>query len=148
MTPRWVSKVTFGLALAALGVATYLTVAHFTAGRALICVENGAVNCAKVTTSAQSRFLGIPVALLGLAWSAAMVGLCRQAAWRSHRPAVRTARLITAVLGIGSVLYLLYAELVVVRAICLWCTVMHVLVFALFVLIVLHPEAERVPTHR
>jgi Predicted membrane protein len=148
MTPSWVGKVTFGLALAALGVATYLTVAHYTSPHALVCAENGVVNCTRVTTSAQSRFLGAPVAVLGVVWAATMVVLCRPAAWRSRRPSVRIARVGASVLGIASVSYLLYAELVVVRAICLWCTAMHVLVFTLFVLIVLHPEPERVPARR
>lgn len=144
MTPRWVVKVTFGLSIAAFAVAAYLTVAHYTSAHALVCVENGAVNCTKVTTSAQSRFLGIPVAVLGMVWAAAMVVLCRPAAWHSRRDAVRLGRLGASVLGIASVIYLLYAELVVVRAICLWCTAMHILVFTLFVLIVLHPDPERV----
>jgi uncharacterized membrane protein len=145
VTPTWVGRATFGLSIAALGVATYLTVAHYTSPHALVCADNGVVNCTKVTTSAQSRFLGIPVAVLGVVWAVAMVALCRPAAWRSPRSAIRHARLGASVLGIGSVIYLVYAELVVVRAICLWCTGMHVLVFALFVLIVLHTEPEPLP---
>ncbi len=35
------------------------------------------------------------------------------------------------------VLWLVYAELFVIDAICLWCTVVHVVAFALFVIVVL-----------
>jgi uncharacterized membrane protein len=37
------------------------------------------------------------------------------------------------VVGLGTVVYLLYAELFEVDAICLWCTAVHVLTFAVFV---------------
>ena len=36
----------------------------------------------------------------------------------------------------GFVLYLVSAELLIIHAICLWCTAVHVITFILFVLIV------------
>jgi uncharacterized membrane protein len=136
MTPRWVRLDTFVLALAALAVSAYLTLAHFTTSKLLVCSGSGTFNCTRVTTSAQSHFLGIPVAVLGLGWSVAMVAVCTPAAWRSPAPWIRFARLALAGAGILFVLWLLYAELFMIRAICLWCTAIHVLTFALFVLIV------------
>jgi len=44
---------------------------------------------------------------------------------------------VGAVGGIGFVLWLLYAELILIGAICVWCTVTHVIAFALFVVVVL-----------
>ncbi|MBO0808979.1 MAG: hypothetical protein J2P32_11850, partial [Actinobacteria bacterium] len=38
--------------------------------------------------------------------------------------------------GIGFVIYLIYVELFVVNAICLWCTSVHVITFVLFCLVV------------
>jgi uncharacterized membrane protein len=38
--------------------------------------------------------------------------------------------------GMGMVFYLLYAELFSIKAICLWCTAVHVVTFLLFVLVV------------
>ena len=52
------------LSLVALAAATYLTVAHYTSPKVLACSASGRVNCEAVTTSAQSTFLGIPVAVL------------------------------------------------------------------------------------
>jgi uncharacterized membrane protein len=150
MTPRWVARSTFALAIAALGVSAYLTIAHFTTSEVLGCSDSGAINCARVTASAQSRFLGIPVAVLGLAWSTAMVALCSPKAWRLRASWTRGLRLALACLGILFVLWLVYAELFTIRAICLWCTAIHVLAFALFVLVVVFgwtdaevPEAQR-----
>lgn len=137
MTPRWLPRLTFGLALACVAVATYLTIAHYTSPNALVCSDTGFVNCATVTTSAQSSFVGIPVAVLGLGWSVAMAVLCSPAAWRSSSVMLARARLGLSVLGVGFVLWLVYAELFVIGALCLWCTVIHVLTFALFATIAL-----------
>lgn len=125
------------MSVAAAAVAAYLTVAHYADPEILICAESETVNCGAVTTSAQSMFLGIPVALLGLLWAVAMVGLCLPAAWRSPSRPVHLARVVGAVGGMGFVLWLLYAELVIVGVVCLWCTVVHVLAFALFAVVVL-----------
>ena len=148
MAPRWLTRSAFVVALAALGVATYLTIARYASPDVLICSSSGVVNCAKVTTSAQSKFLGIPVAVLGVIWSLAAVALCSPWAWRSRSGILTLARLVLVGGGVAFILWLLYAELFVIRAICLWCTAMHLLVFVLFALVVFAaatpaPEASR-----
>jgi uncharacterized membrane protein len=52
--------------------------------------------------------------------------------WRRPEQAIRLGRLAWAVVGLGTVLYLLYAELFEIDAICLWCTSVHVLTLLLF----------------
>jgi len=108
----------------------------------LACASTGVVNCERVTTSAQSELLGVPVALLGLGWFLAMTALCSPWAWRSSVPWIRTARLAGAVAGMVFVLWLVYAELFVIRAICLWCTAVHVCTLGLFVTILWHTAAS------
>jgi hypothetical protein len=77
--------VAFVVALAAFGVAFYLTLAHYDASAVrLVCSGNGAINCAKVTSSPQSVILGVPVALIGLIYYAVMVGLNLPFMWRSR----------------------------------------------------------------
>jgi uncharacterized membrane protein len=137
VTPRWVPRASFALAIAALAVSGYLTIAHFTSPHVLACSANGTIDCAKVTTSPESVFLGVPVALLGLVWSAAMVAVCSPRAWRSSVPWLAGARIALASAGILFVLWLIYAELFVIHAICLWCTVIHILAFALFAITVI-----------
>jgi len=100
----------------------------------LACSGSGAINCAKVTTSSQSMLIGIPVAVLGLGWFLAMAVLNLPAAWRSGSAAAAVIRLVLAVGGMGFALYLISAELLSIKAICLWCTTAHVLTFGLFVL--------------
>jgi uncharacterized membrane protein len=134
--PRWVAPSTTALTAAGVAVSLYLTIAHYADPDLLVCAESGTVNCNAVTTSAQSELFGIPVALLGLLWFAGMMGLCLPIAWRSFNPYVHLARGAGAVAGMGFVLWLLYAELIIVGAICIWCTVAHVLAFALFIIVV------------
>ena len=124
------------LSLIGLGISTYLTIVHFVGTGALVCSDNGVVNCAKVTTSAQSHFLGMPVAVLGLAFYLVMTALNLPPAWRSADRRVHLARLAFIVVGILFALYLVSAELVIIGNICLWCTGVHLVTFLLFVLIV------------
>ena len=50
------------------------------------------------------------------------------------RREIALARMASLVVGIGFVLYLVYAELFDIGAICLYCTSVHIITFLLFVL--------------
>lgn len=146
--PRWLPITCLILSILALAVSIYLTYEHFapTGGTGLACPIGGK-SCTTVTTSAQSRFLGVPVALLGLLYYLGMVVLNLPALWCSRSPALGWIRLAAAVAGMMFVLWLIYAELFIIGAICMWCTVVHVLTFVLFCLILwgtvgLAPEAD------
>jgi uncharacterized membrane protein len=132
--PLWFQLVTWVLSMAGLGVSIYLTVAHFTDKPLAGCAESGAINCTKVTTSPQSYVFGIPVAVLGMAFFVAAVALMSPWAWRWARREVALIRIASLVVGIGLVIYLIYAELFIIGAICLYCTSVHVITFLLFVL--------------
>jgi uncharacterized membrane protein len=134
--PRWRSITALVLSLAGLGVSIYLTIAHFEGSQILVCAENSVVNCEKVTTSAQSEFLGIPVAILGLVFYVVMVLFNLPAAWRSQDRRVHIARLALAAIGMAFALWLIAAELVIIGAICLYCTSVHVITFLDLVVIV------------
>jgi uncharacterized membrane protein len=135
--PAWVRWTALGLSLAGLGVSIYLTIAHYTTTSILACSSKGYVDCAKVTTSAQSMVFGVlPVAVLGLAFYVFMAAVNSPWGWRLRIPLVWWARIGSAVVGIGFVLYLLYAEIIQIGNICLWCTSVHVITFLLFVLLV------------
>jgi uncharacterized membrane protein len=130
----WLQIATFVLALAGLGVSIYLTIAHFTESALAGCSESGLVNCTKVTTSPESYVFGIPVAVLGLAFFVFAVAIMSPWAWRASRREIHLARIASLVVGIGFVLYLVYAELFTIGSICLYCTSVHVITFLLFVL--------------
>jgi uncharacterized membrane protein len=131
----WLQITTFLLAVAGLGVSTYLTIAHFTQSTLAGCAETaGLVNCTKVTTSAQSYVFGIPVAVLGMAFFVFAVAIMSPWAWQAKRREIHLVRIASLVAGIGFVVYLLYAELFIIGNICLYCTSVHALTFLLFVL--------------
>ena len=132
----WLQLTTFALALAGLGVSIYLTIAHFTESALLGCSESGVVNCTKVTTSPQSYVFGIPVAVLGLAFYLFAVAIMSPWAWQAPRREIHLLRIASLVVGIGFVLYLIYAELFIIGSICLYCTSVHAITFVLFVLTV------------
>jgi uncharacterized membrane protein len=134
--PRGITVATLILAVIGLGVSAYLTAEHYSANTTLSCPATTGIDCVKVTTSPESKVVGIPVALLGLLFFVGFIGLVTPWAWRSGQVAVHAARLAGVVVGMGFVLWLVYAELFRIDAICLWCTAVHLLTFALFVLIV------------
>lgn len=134
----WLPWVATLVSLAGVAVATYLTVAHFTTPALLSCPDTGIVNCAKVTTSPESVIVGIPVAVLGLAFFVAMVVLNLPRSWSASGPLGAWAarlRLAGVIVGICFVLYLVSAELLIIGSICIYCTAVHVLTFVLFVLV-------------
>jgi uncharacterized membrane protein len=145
-TVGFVPLATFVLSLYALGASVYLTIAHYDTHVTLACSDKGIVNCAEVTTSAQSMVFGVlPVAVLGLAFYVFMTALNSPWVWRLQqtgseqlRKILRYTRVGAIVTGMGFVLYLVYAELIQIRAICLWCTSVHVATFLIFALIVFY----------
>jgi uncharacterized membrane protein len=127
------------LSLYGLGASIYLTIAHYDTHVSLICSDKGLINCEEVTTSPESIVFGIfPVAVLGLAFYVFMVAVNSPWGWRLSWPAVRWLRLGSVIVGMVFVLYLIYAEVDEIHAICLWCTSVHVATFLIFALLIFY----------
>ncbi|MBL7487525.1 vitamin K epoxide reductase family protein [Frankia sp. AgB1.9] len=131
--PSWVPLAGLAIVAAGLAVSIYLTVAHYDSSSILACPGTHLIDCQRVTTSPESRILGIPVAILGLVFFAFMAAAMLPAAWRTGHLVVRYGRVLFALTGVGMVFYLVYTELLTLDALCLWCTAVHVLTVALFV---------------
>lgn len=130
--PLWLQIVSFALAIVGLGISAYETWAHFHGSRLLGCSTRGG-GCTAVITSPQSMVFGvIPVAILGLAFYVAAVPLFSPWAWRMKRREVHAIRLASIVVGMGFVMYLIYAELYQIGSICEYCTGVHIVTFLLF----------------
>jgi len=124
------------LALIGLGISLYLTLAHYAQGQVpLACATTGVVNCELVTSSAESAIGPVPVALLGAAWFAVYLGLL---AFKVTGP----FQLAWAATGLAFVFYLVYAELFLIGALCLWCTAIHLVVIGLFLLAIGQSSAD------
>ncbi len=132
LTPRWPAWAGMVLCVAGLGLAAYLTDVHFQGAAPACPLSGGIVDCGAVVTSRWSAILGIPVPVLGLVFFAGMLPLQTPTAWRSPRRLVRWGRLGACAVGIGMILWLISAELFLIGKICIDCTTVHALTFALF----------------
>jgi uncharacterized membrane protein len=135
--PAWLQWTTWILSLAGLADSIWLTIVHYNTSVTLACPATSTINCEKVITSPQSIVFGIPVAVLGLAFYVFLAVANSPWVWRMTWPPIRYARVGSMVVGIVFVLYLVYTELFTIHAICLWCTSVHVITFALFALVAL-----------
>lgn len=134
--PRWLPPVSLGLSVLGLLLALYLSYEHLTQNKTLACAESSTVNCAKVTESQWSSFLGIPVAYLGVLFFVSMVALTLPQVYRRSTRAVDLVRVVWCGLGLVFALYLVFAELYHIKAICLWCTGVHVVTLVLLLTLV------------
>jgi uncharacterized membrane protein len=134
--PPWLQWATFALAIAGLAISAYETYAHYFNGSHLAGCPTGpgaTFDCSAVITSPQSMVFGvIPVAVLGLAFYVAAVPLFSPWAWRIQWRELNLVRLGSAIVGMGFVTYLIYAELYQIGAICEYCTGVHIVTFLLF----------------
>ena len=122
------------LTLGGLGllVSAYLTATHYFAEQVpLACSTGGFVDCEQVTNSAESMIGPVPVAVLGLVWFGVLLVLVLG---RRFNRGLLNLQMVWAVLGLLSIFYLVYAELFLIGALCLWCTAIHVLVVVLFLM--------------
>jgi uncharacterized membrane protein len=133
--PQWLQLVSLVLAIIGLGVSAYETWAHFNGSHLAGCPSgtHGTFDCTAVITSPQSMVFGvIPVAILGLLFYVFVVAIMTPWAWRMQRREVAWLRLGSMIVGMGFVVYLLYAEIYQIGEICEYCTGVHVITFLLF----------------
>ena len=109
------------LALVGAAIAAYLTYARYS-GNALYCVAGGG-GCETVQRSDYATLVGIPVAVLGLVAYAALLATALVSG--------RTAAAIGAGIAVSGAVFsawLLYAQLVLIDAICQWCVANDVVI--------------------
>jgi uncharacterized membrane protein len=128
---RWAWKFSLPIALLGLADSAYLTYTHFHPG-ALVCSATGHINCAKVTTSPESEIFGhIPVAIVGLVYFVLMTALMTPWLWQMRNEWVHRFRLAATGGAMGMVVYLVLVE-IHLKAICEYCTGVHIINFLLF----------------
>jgi len=131
------------MAVAGIAIAAYLTTVHY-AKVPLVCTTSSIINCARVTSSSYSVVPGtqLPITIPGMLWflvSGALAVIALRSAWNgTDEPArLRLAQFLWSAAGLLFVLYLVYAEIVQLRNICEWCTVIHLLTLATFLICML-----------
>jgi len=101
------------IALIGLGIATYLTIVHYTGGSPVCAIAHG---CETVQKSHYSKLFGIPVALLGgLTYLGLLATLVRD------DESSRTVGAMLAIVGLAFSGWLTFVEVFQLHAICIWC---------------------------
>ncbi|HEV8194724.1 MAG TPA: vitamin K epoxide reductase family protein [Ktedonobacterales bacterium] len=139
------------MAIAGLAISIYLTTVHY-AAVPLVCTNTGTLDCSAVTTSSYSVVprTNLPITIPGMLWFIVSGGLATSALvlHRQQRPEPERLRLLQLLwggAGLAFVLYLVYAEIVLIRHICEWCTVVHVLTLAIFLVALYRFQQAVVP---
>jgi uncharacterized membrane protein len=121
--------------LAGLGVSVYLTIVHYSA-IPLVCTTSGTVSCERVLSSGYAVIAGtaLPTSAAGIGWFAVSEALAiGQLTGRASRLMTRL-QVAWSALGLLTVLFLVFVEIAILGAICLWCTAAHALVLVTFLL--------------
>jgi uncharacterized membrane protein len=146
--PTWLQVTSLVLAVLGLAISAYETYAHYSNTALLGCPSKGGgtFDCAAVITSSQSMVFNVfPVAVLGLAFYVFAVVIFTPWAWRFTGGAIRLGsrtlritsrgvdllRLLSMIVGMGFVMYLIYAEFQI-GEVCEYCTGVHIVTFLLF----------------
>lgn len=132
-------RLLMGFTLLGLGASAVSSYVHYRLlsqpGYTSFCDVNTTVNCTDVYMSRFGSFAGVPVALLGLLWFAAVLALlvAERNGSRTVRENVPGYVFALSTIGLAAVLYLGYASWVVLKAFCILCALVYVAVVALFV---------------
>jgi uncharacterized membrane protein len=146
--PLWLQVTSTVLAVLGLGISAYETYAHYNGNHLLGCPSGagGTFDCAAVITSSQSMVFNVlPVAVLGLAFYVFAVVIFTPWAWQFRDTAIRLGgrrlritsrgvdivRLGSVIVGMGFVMYLIYAEFQI-GSVCEYCSGVHIVTFLLF----------------
>ena len=134
MTPLRIVAAVAGLA--GVAVSIYLTVLHYQ-GVVPGCPVAGPINCDAVLSRRYAVLAGTsaPTSALGIVWFA-VSAILWMGGWRG-------AIFAWSAVGLVSVLALAFVEIVLLGAICLWCTAAHVLVLVQFLIALTIWQKER-----
>jgi len=138
--PLWLQITSTALAVIGLAISAYETYAHYNGNHLLGCPSGagGTFDCAAVITSSQSMVFNVfPVAVLGLAFYVFAVVIFSPWAWQFRGAGLLTSRNVdivrlgSVIVGMGFVMYLIYAEFQI-GSVCEYCSGVHIVTFLLF----------------
>lgn len=124
--------VTAALSLVGLFVALYLWLWKLGMMGEIVCGTGG---CETVQLSQYAEFLGLPVALYGVAGYAVLLAvslLGLQPRWQDRAEPTRWLAALSGI-GVAFTIYLTYLEAFVIGAWCRWCVVSAVIISGIFV---------------
>ena len=125
-------KIIIGLAIIGLLVSIYMTIYKITNNEAM-CIGSGA--CSAVNASRYSEVNGIPVALIGVGGYAAILALLFLETRRGFFEENGVMMLFgVSLVGFLFTLYLIFAEIVYIKALCPFCLASQIVMTIIFIL--------------
>ena len=105
-------------------------------GYVSFCDVNATFSCTQVYQSQYSAIAGVPVALFGSLWYVGVLALLAGSrwGWPSLRENAVAYVFVLGVAGLGSVIYLGYASLVILKTVCAMCIITYVAVVGVFLI--------------
>ncbi|MBD3360197.1 hypothetical protein GF366_00175 [Candidatus Peregrinibacteria bacterium] len=128
--PNWLIWSIVIVAFAGFLDATYLTVAHFSGSELNCSILEG---CNEVTASEYSKIFGIPLALMGSLYYITILILTLLHYDTGNKNVISLVPILTTI-GFIFTLYLVYLQLFVINAICVYCMFSALTSTVLFVL--------------
>jgi len=119
------------LSIIGIAISAYLTYLHYVPEKlnASFCNISDYLSCSTVNTSSYATFLGIPVAIIGMLGFLLLFLLSFE-----KIPHAQVALFYSSAIGLVFMLYLFVAELFIIKAICIFCIVVLLMIIAIFVL--------------
>jgi uncharacterized membrane protein len=132
-----------------IGVTTsvYLTVVHY-AALPLVCTTTGIISCERVLSSPYSVIVGsgLPTSAAGIAWFTVSAALALGQLSGRRSQALVKWHLAWSAIGLVTVIYLVFVEIVDLGALCLWCSTAHALVVITFIITVTRSQTAAAAT--
>ncbi|MBS3138171.1 vitamin K epoxide reductase family protein [Candidatus Woesearchaeota archaeon] len=121
------------LSIIGILISVYLTYLHYVPEKldASFCNISNYLSCSTVNQSSYALLFGIPVALIGIFGFILILYLSK-----SKSQYTNVALFYSSALGLLFMLYLLIAELFVIKALCILCTVVLLVILAIFLITV------------
>lgn len=121
--------------VAGLAISAYLTVVHYSA-LPLVCTTSGVISCERVLSSPYSVVAGsgLPTSAAGIIWFSVSAALAAGQLTGRRAAAIMRWHLLWSAIGLATVVYLVFLEIVQLGAICIWCTSAHALVVVTFLI--------------
>lgn len=130
------------MSLVGLWASGSVLITYYTLGQQLPLCPTGSylgvhLDCGAVLSSSYSKVFGIPLELLALFYFAVNLGLVYIIAFGSDRSSEISLQVLFAwrFIGVAMVPYLIFVELFLLRAICVYCTIMHAAILVDFAVV-------------
>jgi uncharacterized membrane protein len=133
--------------VAGIGISAYLTVVHYSALQ-LVCSTSGLISCERVLSSPYAVIAGsgLPTSTAGIIWFSVSALLAAAQLRGLRGAAIVRWHLLWSALGLATVIYLVFLEIVQLGAVCIWCSAAHALVVVTFLIALTRLQTVGVPT--